>query len=56
VKSSARVISQIICQKVSEASRQKVGALGYGRFVERPFGGLRAGFFRERLEEIYSEG
>ena len=27
----------------------------YGRFVERPFGGLRAGPFRERLEEIYSE-
>jgi hypothetical protein len=41
-----------------------VGALGYGHFVERPFdklragsfGGLRAGSFRERLEEIYSEG
>jgi hypothetical protein len=48
VKSSARVISQIICQKVSKASRQKVGALGYERFVERPFG--------ERLEEVYSEG
>jgi hypothetical protein len=42
------VTSQIICQKVSKASRQKVDALGYGRFVERSF--------RERLEEIYSEG
>jgi hypothetical protein len=32
------------------------GEESYGRFVERPFGGLRAGSFRERLEEIYSEG
>jgi hypothetical protein len=49
-------MSQIICQKVSKASRQKVGALGYGHFVQRPFDGLRAGPFRERLKEIYSEG